>query len=292
MKKIVTLLLLTAILSACSISNRSTIKSTTTHGVNGQVIMTETEQTLTSNEFIQSQKVSADIAIANATGKCWDTQAVINKSSSMQIPAGLSAGDLAIFMMANALVESNKAITAANKPDTQPCTNMGTNSNDVAIAQEKGKTERSKARMSIIPTALGIVGGLAYGINGQNTTAEIATAGLSAIAGSAGNRTVINGDGNRAITSSQEADNGATITESGNYDEAGGIGTKDADVQLTASNDVEGSTEVFDAASCTVQGYTVREAFEDEIADPTSLLFDVNGVTSVCSTNDGNIVTI
>jgi len=158
--------------------------------------------------------------------------------------------------MANALVESNKALANAGRPDTQPCSNIGTNSNDVAIAQENGRTERSKARTAIIPTVLGTVSALAFGINGQNTTADIATAGLSAVAGSAGNRTIINGDGNRANTSSQEADNGSTITESGNYDEAGGIGTNNADVQLTASNEsTEESVGVFDAASCIAQGY-------------------------------------
>lgn len=258
--KIITLMILTLGMTACSSSGKVT--TSTTYGVNGNRVITETVGS--SKDHAMLRKTEADIAIANATKECWESQKSATLQTSEPIPSGLSPVEFAMVTMATALVESNKALAAAGKPDITPCQNIGTNSNDVAVAKERGKTERSANRWKAAP----LLAGAYIGKAAIDSFSNLAAAGINA----AGNRTTINGHGNNANTTSQDADNASTISDSGNYDEAGGIKTNPADVTLTAAND--------NSPEALCEG-VYRPATEQEITDG----FAVDGF--VCSDNDG-----
>ncbi len=200
---------------------------------------------------VLDSRVAADTALANAVSECWKAQAEIDANSSgFNIPENADASTTAMLIMAQGLVESNKALANQNKPHIVPCSNIGTNSNDVLVAQEQGRTQRSVSRWGFAGKVAPIAIGAYAGVKAVQSITDLATAGLNA----AGNRTTINGDNNRTIE--QTADNQSTISDSGNYNEAGGIPVNETDISLTAANESEEEQEQTMEELCTAAGGT------------------------------------
>lgn len=164
----------------------------------------------------------ADAQIAKSNADCWI--GISKKTeSSLQLPANADV----MTIMAFGMVESNRALASAitgnNSPDN-PC-QLASNSNDVEIAKDQGKTKRTETRWQSAPKLLGITAAAALGINSQNTSRDIAVAGVDALGkaasagiAKAGNNVQVTGDGNDVNATSQTADNGSSISESGNFE--------------------------------------------------------------------------
>lgn len=305
MKHTLTIFLL-LLVAACS-STKEQIKTIDTFGLpdangNKRLVATETIEYVSSKTLRTREATKTDVAASNAISQCWNAQSVKNSviQTPAAVPSGLKGTELAMFMMGNMATESVRAMAQAFSSQNQvnPCPEFPTNVNDVAIEEAKQKTERSKALGSNIVKGVLGVGAVALGINSQNTTRDISVAGVNAVGSvaaagisRAGNQTTINGDNNNSNTTSQDADNGSTISESGNYnpDSSSVVNNGESGEPVDPTNP---GVTVVDAATCTEAGYTVRDATQEEIDGGTTLIFDVGGTPSACSTGDGGTVQV
>lgn len=166
----------------------------------------------------------ANASIAQANSDCWIG---ISENSKIDFPENADA----TMVMAIGMIESNRALAkAVIDKDITPCP-LAKNTNDVAIAEENGKTVRSQTRWQAAPKISAVIAGAALGINSQNKNAEVAVAGFNALGATAqaglaraGNNTITNGDNNTSTASSetttQTASDESSISDSGNFNQA------------------------------------------------------------------------
>jgi len=259
-----TMMFLAVLLTACSNKNLDELESIS------QVPPTQVQHLSPDGDIYKIETTVdsdawADARLAEENTKCWKE---VTKNSEIKFPEGADA----MTMMAIGLIEGNRALAKAvseKGSESQPC-QLATNSNDVEIAQEEGKTKRTEVRWNGAPKIVTTLAATAFGINSQNKNAEIAVAGVNAVsnvAGAAiarsGNSTVINGDNNQTSTTSQNAGNDSTV-----------VGADNDSSEL----DQNSTDSVVDAASCVAAGHDVRPATQEEINSGTALLFVNNGV--------------